>query len=152
MKIRPFPAALLIGTLVLAAAAVQLTGSRHADAQTAVKPGAYDVAALNDLESIKQLKARYCRLLDTKQWAAWREVFTDDFVSDTSEAGGKVVHGGDEFVAFVRQQIGRPSQTTVHQVQAPEITLTSATTATGIWALEDTVDLTPAIGMHGAGH
>lgn len=30
--------------------------------------------------------------------------------------------------------------------------MTSATTATGIWALEDTVDLTPAIGMHGAGH
>jgi hypothetical protein len=118
MRIRALPAAFLIGTLVLAAGAVQLTTSRHADAQ-AVQPGAYDVAALNDLESIKQLKARYCRLLDTKQWSAWRQVFTDDFVSDTSEAGGKVVQGGDEFVAFVRQQIGQPSQTTVHQVQAP---------------------------------
>ncbi|GAB3930824.1 hypothetical protein GCM10029976_033490 [Kribbella albertanoniae] len=156
MRIRTLPAALLIGTLVVAAGIVQLTTSRHADAQTqaqaAVKPGAYDVAALNDIESIKQLKARYCRLLDTKQWAAWRQVFTDDFVSDTSQAHGKVIHGGDEFVAFVKQQLGQPSQTTVHQVQMPEITLTSATTATGIWALEDTVDLTPVIGMHGAGH
>ncbi|MFI5729823.1 nuclear transport factor 2 family protein [Kribbella sp. NPDC051587] len=153
MRTRTLPAALLIGALVLAAGVVQLTTSRPADAQAqTVKPGAYDVAALNDLEAIKQLKARYCRLLDTKQWGAWRQVFTDDFVSDTSDAGGKVVTGGDEFVAFVRQQIGQPSQTTVHQVQAPEITLTSATTATGIWALEDTVDLTPAIGMHGAGH
>ncbi|MET7278252.1 nuclear transport factor 2 family protein [Kribbella sp. NPDC005582] len=153
MRTRALPAALLIGSLVVAAGVVQVTTSRHADAQSqAIKPGAYDVAQLNDLEAIKQLKARYCRLLDTKQWGAWRQVFTDDFVSDTSEAGGKVVKGGDAFVAYVRQQIGQPSQTTVHQVQAPEITLTSATTAKGIWALEDTVDLTPAVGMHGAGH
>ena len=124
MRIRTLPAALLIGSLVLAAGVLQLTTSRHADAQASVKPGAYDVAALNDIESIKQLKAQYCRLLDTKQWDAWRQVFTDDFVSDTSEAHGKVIHGGDEFVAFVRQQLGQPSQTTVHQVQAPEITLT----------------------------
>ena len=151
MRTRALPAALLIGALVIAAGVVQLSNSRNADAQ-ATKAAAYDVAQLNDLEAIKQLKARYCRLLDTKQWDAWRQVFTDDFVSDTSDAGGKVVKGGDEFVAYVRQQIGQPSQTTVHQVQAPEITLTSATTAKGIWALEDTVDLTPVLGMHGAGH
>ncbi len=31
-----------------------------------------DAATLLAIESIKQLKARYCRHLDTKDWAAWR--------------------------------------------------------------------------------
>ena len=34
-----------------------------------------------EIEAIKQLKARYCRYLDTKQWDDWRTLFTDDFVS-----------------------------------------------------------------------
>jgi 3-phenylpropionate/cinnamic acid dioxygenase small subunit len=34
-------------------------------------------SVLNDIESIKQLKARYCRYLDTKDWDRWRELFTD---------------------------------------------------------------------------
>jgi len=104
----------------------------------------------SDLEEIKQLKSRYCRLLDTKQWANWRELFTDDFISDTSEAGGKQIEGGDAFVSFVQAILG--SRATVHQVHAPEIALTSETTATGIWALEDLVRLTPGLDMHGYGH
>ncbi len=36
------------------------------------------VEKLWDIEQIKQLKARYFRLMDTKDWAAWRELFTDD--------------------------------------------------------------------------
>src|SRR5271163_4832520 len=55
------------------------------------------------IEAIKQLKARYCRYLDTKDWAAWRSIFTDDFLSDTSEAGGKLIAGADDFVAFTRK-------------------------------------------------
>ena len=31
-----------------------------------------------DIEQIKQLKARYFRLMDTKDWAAWKDLFTDD--------------------------------------------------------------------------
>ena len=46
---------------------------------------------LVEIETIKQLKARYCRYLDTKDWAAWRTIFADDFLSDTSQAGGKVI-------------------------------------------------------------
>lgn len=72
------------------------------------------------IESIKQLKARYCRYLDTKDWAAWRTIFADDFVSDTSEAGGKVIAGADDFVAFTRQALGRPTQATAHQVHTPK--------------------------------
>lgn len=111
-----------------------------------------DVQNVKDIEAIKQLKARYCRLLDTKQWDAWKDVFTEDFVSDTSEASGKVVKGRDEFIAFVRGTLGQPFQTSAHQVAMPEIELTGNGTAKGIWALEDYVDFTPVLGLHGQGH
>jgi len=109
-----------------------------------------DIDAIKEIEALKQLKARYCRLLDTKDWTGWREIFTNDFVSDTSESGGKNIAGADEFVAFVRKALG--AITTVHQVHAPEIALTSETTATGIWALEDFLRFVPGINYHGYGH
>lgn len=105
-----------------------------------------------EIDSIKQLKARYCRHLDAKDWVAWRSVFTDDFISDTAEAGGAVIVGADDFVAFTRRNIGRPSQPTVHQVHAPEIELTSPITARGVWALHDVVRLAPGVNINGFGH
>ncbi|OBF11984.1 nuclear transport factor 2 family protein [Mycobacterium sp. ACS4331] len=109
-----------------------------------------DVTTLCEIEAIKALKSRYCRLLDTKDWQSWRALFTDDFVSDTSNAGGRVIHGADEFVAFTRRSLR--AQPTVHQVHAPEIELTSATTARGIWALEDVVRFGPGVNLRGYGH
>ncbi|WP_102142920.1 nuclear transport factor 2 family protein [Mycobacterium hubeiense] len=109
-----------------------------------------DAAALLDIEALKQLKARYCRYLDTKDWQAWRRLFADDFLSDTSEAGGTVIHGADDFVAFTRKSLR--DQATVHQVHAPEIEVTSATTARGVWALEDVVRLAPGVNLRGYGH
>jgi hypothetical protein len=109
-----------------------------------------DTRTLLEIEAIKQLKARYCRLLDTKDWQGWRAVFADDFRSDTSSAGGTVIVGADEFVAFVRKNL--ENQPTVHQVHAPEIELTSETTARGVWALNDVVRLAPALNLDGYGH
>ncbi|WP_156690466.1 nuclear transport factor 2 family protein [Mycobacterium sp. Marseille-P9652] len=109
-------------------------------------------AALLEIESIKRLKARYCRHLDTKDWAAWRALFADDMVSDTTAAGGKLIVGADEFVAFTRRALGRPSQRTAHQVHAPEIELVSATEARGVWALQDVVRFGPGITLVGYGH
>ncbi|XTP36783.1 nuclear transport factor 2 family protein [Mycobacterium sp. TJFP1] len=109
-----------------------------------------DAAALVEIEAIKQLKARYCRFLDTKDWDSWRSLFVDDFHSDTAGAGGKVIDGADEFVAFTRRSLG--DRATVHQVHAPEIELTSPTTATAVWALEDVVRLAPGVNLRGYGH
>jgi hypothetical protein len=103
-----------------------------------------------EMEALKRLKARYCRLLDTKQWTAWRELFADDFVSDTTESGGKLIEGADTFVAFVSRMLG--NRPTVHQVHAPELEITSATTAQGIWALEDFIRFAPGLNMRGFGH
>lgn len=111
-----------------------------------------DATTLLAIESIKQLKARYCRHLDMKDWATWRTLFADDFVSDTAEAGGKVIAGADDFVAFTRNALRRPSQPTAHQVHAPEIELTSPTTARGVWALQDVVRFGPGVTLVGYGH
>lgn len=107
---------------------------------------------LLEIEAIKRLKARYCRLLDTKQWDAWRALFADDFVSDTSSSGGRVIVGADDFVAFVRRNLGKPSQPTVHQVHAPEIEVTGPTEARAVWALNDIVRLAPGVNLNGYGH
>lgn len=109
-----------------------------------------DAAALLEIEAIKQVKARYCRYLDTKDWTSWRSLFAEDFRSDTSQAGGKIIVGADDFVAFTRRSLR--DNATVHQVHAPEIELTSPTTATGVWALEDVVRLAPGINLRGYGH
>lgn len=107
-------------------------------------------AALTEIEALKQLKARYCRYLDTKDWDGWRSLFADDLHSDTTRAGGKVITGADEFVAFTRKSLR--DRATVHQVHAPEIELTSPTTARAVWALEDVVRLGPGINLRGYGH
>jgi uncharacterized protein (TIGR02246 family) len=105
---------------------------------------------VDDLEAIRQLKARYFRTMDTKDWAGMRQVFTDDVVVDTSEGGGGVVSGADEFLAFLQEALGEA--TTVHQGHMPEIELTSDTTATGIWALNDIVIWPNGMRLDGYGH
>jgi hypothetical protein len=87
--------------------------------------------------------------MDTKDWAGMRAVFTDDVVMDTSEAGGSVITGADEFLAFLSDTLA--DVVTVHHGHMPEITLTSPTTATGIWAMEDMLRW-PETDMHGYGH
>ena len=59
---------------------------------------------MDDIEAIKQLKARYCRTMDTKDWAAMREVFADDVTMDTTESGGDVVTGADDFMTFLARR------------------------------------------------
>jgi|HubBroStandDraft_6_1064221.scaffolds.fasta_scaffold861641_2 uncharacterized protein (TIGR02246 family) len=105
---------------------------------------------MDDIEAIKQVKARYCRTMDTKDWAAMRQVFTDDVTMDTSSSGGGVVTGADDFLAFLVGVIG--DVVTVHQCHTPEIQLTSTTTATGVWAMEDMLRWPDGSEMHGYGH
>lgn len=105
---------------------------------------------MSDIEAITALKARYFRTMDTKDWAAMRRVFTDDVVIDTTESGGGVVTGADEFMAFL--QAALDGSITVHQGHMPEVELTSATTATGIWALNDIIFFPDGSRLDGYGH
>jgi len=107
----------------------------------------------DDIEAIRQLKARYFRLMDTKDWDALAQVFTEDVTIDVSGEGGGVTHTVAEYIPFLRANI--EEVITVHHGHMPEIELTSATTARGIWALEDQLwwpQGGPLKHMHGFGH
>ena len=105
---------------------------------------------MGDIEAIRQLKARYFRTLDTKDWEAFRRVFTEDVVVDTTASGGSATTGVDEFLAYLRDALA--GTTTVHHGHMPEITLTSDTTATGVWALHDIVIWPNGMRLDGYGH
>lgn len=105
---------------------------------------------LEDIEAIKQLKARYCRTMDMKDWTAMRQVFADDLVMDTSASGGSLVEGADEFMAFLVEMIG--DVVTVHHCHTPEIEIGSPTAATGWWAMEDMLRWPNGMELRGYGH
>lgn len=105
---------------------------------------------MDDLEAIRQLKARYFRTMDTKQWDEMRRVFADDVVVDTTEAGGSVVTGADEFLAFLRETLSEVI--TVHHGHMPELEVTTATTARGVWAMQDLLIWPDGTRLDGYGH
>jgi hypothetical protein len=100
---------------------------------------------VDDIEQIKQLKARYFRFMDGKDWDAYRTVFTDDVVFDVR--GGMAaskrddtypeppLEGPDAAVDFIRN--GLQHLVSAHQGFMPEIELTGPDSATGIWAMTD---------------
>ena len=102
-------------------------------------------ARLADLYEIQKPKARYFRLLDTRQWAAFGERFTEDlrfYIED-----GPLPRAGIATPAFDGRQAvitylaaSHPAKVTVHQGHMPEIEFTGEDTATGIWAMFDWVD------------
>ena len=88
-----------------------------------------------DWLAITELKARYCRCLDTKDWAGYAAVYTEDAVLDTTGSGGARVEGREALVAYVRSSISEDTITT-HHVHQPEISV-DGDEATAIWAMQD---------------
>ena len=114
---------------------------------------------MDDIEAIRLLKARYCRYLDTRDVEGWRGVFAPDLTvlldAAVSTGGadpktGPPIHGVDEFVPMVMASL--EGVATVHHCHTPELALTSPTTATGIWAMEDLLFFPDGTHLHGAGH
>ena len=105
---------------------------------------------MDDIEAIKQLKARYFRTMDTKDWDAMRRQFCDDVVMDSTDSGGDIITGADQCIAFLQGTIG--DVITVHHGHCPEIELTSEATARGIWAMEDMLQWPDGRTLHGFGH
>lgn len=87
------------------------------------------------IEEIKQLKARYFYFMDHKDWDNWRtQVWAPDARLEIPEID-TVFTGGDLIVEKVALQAD--GQVSVHHGHMPIIEITSDTTATGIWAMED---------------
>jgi hypothetical protein len=114
---------------------------------------------MDDYEAIRRLKARYCRFLDTKDYEAWKALFAPDVVVkldmaiSTGGADGQTapdLNGLDEFVPVVLGGVEHAQ--TKHHVHTPEIDLTSNTTASAIWAMEDLLLFPDGGELFGAGH
>lgn len=109
--------------------------------------------ALRDIEAIKQLKARYFRLLDTKRWEEWGSVFTVNAVMEVPEAN-MVNRGRDAIVSNVSAALA--GSRTVHHGHMPEIEITGEDSAAGIWAMFDHVEWPERdgarVGLNGFGH
>lgn len=110
----------------------------HKDGTGQVGRPAESIAELADIEAIKQLKHAYFRLLDSKQFELLGELFTEN--ATTSYESGKYSHTGrDEVVSFLSTSLGDQSIVHEHLGHHPEITITSPTTAAGMWYLHDRV-------------
>jgi ketosteroid isomerase-like protein len=111
------------------------------DAKGTVMP---DLAQqLWDIEQIKQLKARYFRLMDTKDWDAWKDLFTPDCVhylpkdSNEQDETSRPHLTNDEYLTQIPAMLDKAF--TVHHGHMPEITILGPTEAEGITAMFDYV-------------
>lgn len=102
-----------------------------------------------DIEAIKALKSRYFRMMDTRDWEGLAECFTKDLHADFRRAPGMLSQGRDEYMQALTEAL--EDATTVHHGHMPEIKLLDANNATGIWAMDDIVDM-PGIALRGWGH
>lgn len=115
-----------------------------------------DIEKLIAIEEIKQLKARYFRCVDAKDWEGYRNVFATDVHFDISDdMPNGVFTEADKAVDAARS--GLTDCVSVHHGHCPEIEITSDTTATGIWAMEDMLRWSKASAfpnqeLHGYGH
>ncbi|MBV6425493.1 MAG: Bile acid 7-alpha dehydratase [Steroidobacteraceae bacterium] len=112
------------------------------------------------IREIETLKARYFRCMDTKDWAGLEAVFTPDVITDFRDSTeprdeNLLIEGAARYVAALAPML--QPLLTVHHGHMPEIEITSATTATGIWAMEDKLwapegSALPWRALHGYGH
>ncbi len=92
---------------------------------------------VDDLESIKRLKYRYVRLIDTKEWDELETLFVPDATATYSD-GKYSFEGRDAIMSFLRESMASTNMLTSHKVHQPEIDV-DGESATAIWALEDVV-------------
>ena len=103
-----------------------------------------------DYFAIADLKARYCRLLDSKDWAGFANLFTADLELDVSDGTDQpIIRGRDEAMAMVRGAI--ETARTAHQVHSPEIEI-DGDAARAIWAMQDRVVWAEGHSLTGYGH
>ncbi|MEX2479421.1 MAG: nuclear transport factor 2 family protein [Gammaproteobacteria bacterium] len=116
-----------------------------------------NIEQMNDLEGIRQVKARYFRLMDTQQWGAWTSCFTADvsaFYEGVPRAQSDLpvdigCEGRDALIRGVSTLM--TGAQSIHQGFMPELELTGKTSARGIWAMFDYVML-PTCHFKGWGH
>lgn len=93
---------------------------------------------LVELEAIKQVKYRYLRGVDTRDWDLVASTLTDD--ATAAYSSGKMSYAGrDAIIGFLRESMPEQEILTSHKVHHPEIELTGPDTASARWGLDDVV-------------
>ena len=95
------------------------------------------MTTFEDWHALTTLKAAYCRLLDTKDFAAMCGLMTED-VTVTYGGGAITLTGRQAVEDYLTKAMSDPTMLTSHLVSCPEIDV-DGDTATGRWALVDTV-------------
>jgi hypothetical protein len=90
-----------------------------------------DLERLVAVEDIKKLVARRVRALDARDWVAYEACHSPDHTSDFFLGAGD----RESMMAALKAETAGVSS--IHHVHSPDITILSATEATGIWSLED---------------
>ena len=97
------------------------------------------MAEVEVFRALIEAKARYCRLLDDKNWTELGDLVTDDVALDTGdEPSAGVVAGRDEVLEFIRSDLAQA--TTAHHVHLPELE-TDGDTAAAIWPIQERIVL-----------
>lgn len=91
---------------------------------------------MQDYKEIVELKARFVRTVDAKDWQGFRDVFHAQGHFDFG--GNYAVEGGEAFVHAVAGQL--QGATSVHRAFLPEIDFKSPTEAQGTWAVNDYIE------------
>jgi hypothetical protein len=112
------------------------------------------VQRLVELDALYRLKASYFRFFDTKDWDSWLGLFLEDAVLKADATPEKdtavlVLNGRKAMGDFLIPR--GATRKTCHQGHNPEIDFQSDTNATGIWAMEDTLEYADHV-VHGQGH
>ena len=92
---------------------------------------------LEAIEEIRNLKARYFRLMDTKQWDELKSVFTTDMKVLTPD-GEVYAEGGDTYAASLRNSL--ENAVSCHQGLTGEIEIIDADNAKAIWPMQDVIE------------
>ena len=129
-----------------------------------------DLQRLVAIEDIRQLKARYFRLMDTKDWDGLATVFSPTAIFDLRQvnsvfdpltgvwtppfgADSQIYRGRAAVMTMIHDALS--PLISVHHGHMSEIEITGDQTARAIWAMEDFIRSPPGaarVWLHGSGH
>lgn len=122
-----------------------------------------DIERLSTIESLRRLMARYVYLADHQQWDDLASLFTADGTFTPHNVDGTVLRrmaGPEDIARSIPRSVG-PDAVLVHHLFSDLIDVESATSASGVWAMEDLITRPARTGadgepqfttLHGYGH
>lgn len=100
---------------------------------------------------LSKAKARYCRALDTREWAILADLLTEDveFGMSDGDSEPQMTHGRDATITLLRGLVA--GARTAHHVHNPEISVTGSE-ADVIWAVQDRAVFDSGLSVTGFGY